>query len=86
MHQPFYDNEHWMKENDSFNCEDIMNNELKIWENIDSNRFIDKNETLYKKLFNDNYKKYMYKWHPNELGHEIIADHIYESCVRNNLL
>lgn len=86
MHQPFYDNEHWMKENDSFNCEDISENELKIWENIDSNRFIDKNETLYKKLFNDNYKKYMYKWHPNELGHKTMADHIYESCIRNNLL
>jgi len=85
MHQAFYDNEHWEKETDSSNFGALTVEERKIFDQVDDIRFVKKHSSLYK-LFNPDYKQYMYKWHPNEKGHKLIAEYLYNYCIENNLL
>lgn len=85
MHQAFYDNEHWLKESDTTDFSSCTNEEKLIFANVDSKHFANKYSSLYR-LFQKDYKHYMYKWHPNEKGHRLIADYLYKHCKENNIL
>lgn len=86
MHQAFYDNEHWLKEDDGINFNTVGKDHQNIFHMVDDTRFILKYSSLYKALFSENYKKYMFKWHPNELGHKKISDYIFDYCVNKGIL
>lgn len=86
MFQCFYNNEHWKSKSDSFKINNNVDTEFKIYESIDSNRFLSKDESIYSKFFANEHEKYMYKWHPNVEGHKVMCDFIYNSCVENRIL
>ena len=103
MHQAFYDHylvpmANWDDETYIKNNHDTIHSaDLKLWNIIDSVRFMNKDNpeigTFYNYIVNSvgksNIKQIFetqYSNHPNALGHKIWADYMYEYCLRNNLL
>lgn len=89
MFQCFYNNEFGLTKFDNiFDKPEYVNlKEQQIYNEVDDKRFLSKNESLFTKFFSKNYDKFMFeKTHPNELGHQVIADFIYNSCKENNLI
>lgn len=99
MHQAFYHHHHkmiyeWDDKKYWKNTEDkITEADKKLWDSIDPIRYINKdNESLstfhhviVDKVGGD--KKLVFaEWHPNELGHSIWADYMFDYCTKNNLL
>lgn len=89
MFQCFYNNEYELTHSDNFfdKVGHVGIQEYQIYNEVDNKRFLSKNQSLFHKFFSKNYNRYMFeKTHPNELGHQIIADFVYDSCKENNLI
>ena len=100
MHQAFYhfqdiwfngwDDSKYLK-----NMRFITESDKKLWENIDSIRFMHKNEKI---MSAHNYMKEkalielgdadkaFIVMHPSEYGHRVWAEHLFEYCTNNRLL
>jgi hypothetical protein len=82
MHQAFFDNSHYLKLEDTEIKNKLfdknLNKGLKIWNNVDSKFFVDKNKSAYTYLLETNEKDVMYRFHPNVKGHKILADYFIE--------
>lgn len=98
MHQAFYhhyldpihswdDNEYKEK---GFNV--VLESDKKLWNNIDNVRFMNKDDIeigtthhyLLKQVNNDASKVFL-SWHPNEHGHKLWADYLYDYITKHNL-
>lgn len=100
MHQAFY--HHHEKMITNWNDIDyiethhnkINSTDLKLWNIIDSDRFINKNNpsigTFHSYISNsvgkNNHNQVIVDQHPNALGHSIWADYMYKYCIENKLL
>lgn len=98
MHQAFfhYRTSSLRQWNDKKYEQDIVNNwtvfEREIFKSIDNKHFVDKD--IFLKTFheyvlekaNGDHDKVFTVFHPNEYGHQLYADHLYNFCVGNNLL
>jgi len=96
MHQAFYhhhkamihewDDNKYIKNN--HNQADLR--DIKIWNCVDPITFMHKNEpetgTFHNYITKKTKEKVLYVNHPNELGHIMWADHMYEYCKEFNIL
>jgi hypothetical protein len=63
-----------------------------MWEQIDKTRFINKNDpvcsTAHHYIMNQVSDKssVFYNWHPNELGHKLWGEYMYQYCLDNKLV
>lgn len=99
MHQAFYHHHTKMiydwddKEYVDNYAEVITKSDRKMWESLDSIRFIDKDDPekgtahhyMLSKLDNDASKAFIV-FHPSAEGHTVWAEHMYEYCLENKLL
>jgi hypothetical protein len=97
MHQAFYDHHQQVihKWNDKIYLkkgnDTITKSDKLIWNSIDPIRFMHKDDpetgTSHNyMLTNSGGESVFAEMHPNTLGHKIWADHMYDYCVKNNLL
>jgi hypothetical protein len=98
MHQAFYHHylqpiHHWDdKKYKEKGFRDVELADKKLWATIDSTRFLNKDDNeigtchhyLMKQVNNDK-SKVLLEWHPNEYGHQLWADYLYEYITKNNL-
>lgn len=99
MHQAFYhhhnkmiyewdDKKYWKNTQDK-----ITDADKQLWDSIDPIRYVNKNNhdlctfhhVIVDKVGGDKNKVFA-EWHPNELGHRIWADYLFEYCTENKLL
>lgn len=98
MHQAFFHYKEYMisKWNDEKYKKEIVDNwttfEQAIFKSIDNKHFVDKDvfvKTFHKYVLEKvNYDagKIFTVYHPNAYAHELWAEHLYNFCVKNNLL
>ena len=99
MHQAFYHHYGQMvnmwndKKYHETHADHITWADKQLWRHIDPVRFMHKEDTeintahayMLKQVNNDPTKVFA-EMHPNALGHQLWADHMYEYCVEHNLL
>lgn len=98
MHQAFYhhylepihswDDQKYLKKG----FEMVVQADRKLWNNIDSKRFLNKDDKeigtshhYLLKQVNQDIKKVMLIWHPNEYGHKLWAEYLYDHIIKNKL-
>lgn len=98
MHQAFY--HHYLEpihkwndkkyKNDTFI--DIVLGDKKLWDNIDNVRFLNKDDTeigtshhYLLNQVNGDHNKVLLEWHPNEYGHKLWAEYLYDYIKSNKL-
>jgi hypothetical protein len=99
MHQAFYHHHHkmiyeWDDKKYHKNTQDkITDADKKMWASIDPVRYINKNNeslstfhhVILDKVGSDTSKVFA-EWHPNELGHQLWADYMYDYCKEHQLI
>ena len=98
MHQAFY--HYYQKMANEWNdkkykeeaFEWLPNSEIKLWEDIDPVRFMNKDDeikgTAHHYLLNQaagDFDQVMLVWHPNEYGHHLWAEYLYNYITENKL-
>lgn len=89
MHQAFYDGMHWRKLEDLHAKAKSLNNltqaEVNIWEAIDDRTFLNKDFTAAHYLRSKK-EVCFYKEHPNERGHQLLAEYFYSLIKLNKII
>lgn len=98
MHQAFY--HHYLEPINTWDDQKykkqkfptVTEADRKLWDNIDSKKFINKNDEeigsshhyIIKQVDGD-VKKVLLSWHPNEYGHKLWANYLYDYIITNKL-
>lgn len=89
MHQTFYDNMHWQKLEDMHTrvktFKSLSKAELSMFDAINDNTFIHKTNTAANYLRTQKENCY-FKEHPNETGHQKLADYFYKEIIGRKII